>query len=91
MTNQERYKVYLSANRNQWIEGDAIYIRDPARIPEFTHNQLRHLALIATGAINSFDLALLAIDTLTKRGLIPDTLAGRFAAALPEKARKERG
>ena len=89
--NSEIDHLNRSANRNQWIEGDAIYIRDPARIPEFTHNQLRHLALIATGAINSFDLALLAIDTLTNRGLVPDTLAGRFAAALPEKARKERG
>ena len=87
--NSEIDHLNRSANRNQWIEGNAIYIRDPARISEFTHDQLRHLALIATGAINSFDLALLAINALTKRGLVADTLAQSFVAALPEAARKK--
>ena len=86
--NSEIDSLVRSENRNQWIEADAIYIRDPARLSEFTHDQLRQMALVATGALASFDLALLALDALTERGLIPSDLSQSFATSLPQSARK---
>jgi FkbM family methyltransferase len=68
---------------DQLIDGDAVYLRHPGKIDSFTDAQVMHLALLAAGVFNSHSAALLALDELVRRKLVPANLPERYADALP--------
>ncbi len=86
--NSQIKRLKRTQNRNQIVDGDAIYIRDPARIDDLSDQQIRHFAILATAVFQSYDLALYCLDALVRRGAAPDNLPRRFVDALPEDARK---
>ena len=86
--NSQISRLNRKNNRNQIIDGDAVYIRDPARIAELSHEKLRHFAILATDVFQSFDLALHILDVLVERGCVSEDLPARYVEALPANARK---
>jgi FkbM family methyltransferase len=57
---------------NQLLEADLVYVRDFRRLDLFSPEQLKHLALIAHHCYGSFDLALLCLGELERRGALVD-------------------
>lgn len=74
--------------RDQLIDGDAVFIRDPAGIDEWSDHQVAMLAVFSASVFASHSLCLFCIDTLTARGRVPADLAARYVDALPEMLRK---
>lgn len=66
----------LSSNRkingikNQLIDGDAVYIRDPRKLTQYNTDMLKKFLLLAHFVFDSKDLAILILDELVKRGVV---------------------
>lgn len=56
---------------NQLLEADLVYVRDFTKPEAMSDTQLKHLALIAHMAYQSFDLAVRCIHQLQQRGSLP--------------------
>ncbi|MEU7590399.1 FkbM family methyltransferase [Micromonospora sp. NPDC049230] len=56
---------------NQAVDGDAVYIRNPAA-PEMTTGQLKNLAIFADAVFFSFELVIRCLDILAARGVVTD-------------------
>lgn len=54
--------------RNQLLDGDAIFIRDLLDMKDKPDEELKHLAVLADAVMESYDLALKALDILEARG-----------------------
>ncbi len=81
--NSQIDRLKRSVNRNQVIDADAVYIRDLG-VPDLLNDeQLKHLAILAAGVFESFDLALHCIDLLVKRCAVPESTPAEFASCLP--------
>ncbi|MCP3969359.1 MAG: FkbM family methyltransferase [Rhodobacteraceae bacterium] len=70
-------------HRNQLIDGDAVFVRDPRRLAELGDEQLKHLAIAADAVFQSYDLALFAVAALVERGAVPARVMRRYAPGLP--------
>jgi FkbM family methyltransferase len=70
--------------RNQLIDGDAVYIRDPETCADWTDEQLKHLAVAAAGVFASPDLAVFCLDRLVERGAIAGDVPAGFVDLLPK-------
>lgn len=57
-------------NRNQLIDGDAVFIRDLRTPDAYSDEDLKHLALLADGCFTSFDLTVRCLSLLAQRGVI---------------------
>lgn len=68
-------------NRQQLIDGDAIYIRDLRQIAQFTERQLRVLFVFAARMLRSEDLVLYALAELVRRNLESPQVMDDFAAS----------
>lgn len=65
---------------NQLLEADMVYVRDFSKPDLMDDTQLKHLALIAHMAYQSYDLAVRCIAILQQRGrLSPDALTTYFS------------
>lgn len=62
---------------NQLLEADLVYVRDFRRLDLLVDEQLKHLALIAHHCYGSFDLALLCLLELERRGALA-AVRGRY-------------
>nr|WP_228140866.1 FkbM family methyltransferase [Aliarcobacter thereius] len=66
----------LSSNRkingikNQLIDGDAVYIRDPRKLTQYDTDMLKKFLLLAHFVFDSKDLAILILDELVKRDVV---------------------
>lgn len=70
--------------RNQMVDGDAVYIRDPREISEWSEDQIKLLAIAAAGVFNSYDLVIFCMDQLVARGVIAQTAPEDFFKKLPK-------
>ncbi|MEL6609457.1 MAG: FkbM family methyltransferase [Pseudomonadota bacterium] len=68
--------------RSQLLDGDAVFIRDLRQPEALSDDQLAHLALLADGVFQSFDLVIHCLDLLVARGA-PADLPDRYIALLP--------
>jgi len=55
---------------SQLVDGDAVFIRDFSDPEVYSNEQLKHLALLADSAFSSYDLSLVCLEELIKRGVI---------------------
>jgi FkbM family methyltransferase len=55
---------------NQLLEADLVYVRDFRRLDLLVDEQLKHLALVAHHCYGSFDLALISLLELERRGAL---------------------
>ncbi|MBJ3763017.1 FkbM family methyltransferase [Maribius pontilimi] len=70
-------------HRNQLIDGDAIFIRDLLEPDAVDDEKLKHLAILADGVLESFDLAVRCLDLLIARGRVAQEAAERYVDLLP--------
>lgn len=71
-------------HRNQVIDGDAVYIRDPGHWNDWSNEQLKHLAISAATVFESHDLALFCLDKLVSRKAIPESFPEAYVDCLPD-------
>jgi len=83
-----RDQLRARANRNQVIDGDAIYLRDLGADTPLGDDKLAHLAILSAAVFESHDLVLWALEQLTDRGTIPQSVGDAYLAALPPELTK---
>lgn len=86
--NSQQYSINRPIIRSQWIDGDAIYIRDLGKLDNYSDDQLRHLSLLACGVFESYDVTLFCLDELVKRGAIDASIPEDFVNTFPAKMRE---
>ena len=69
----------------QLLETDMIYVRDFSRPENMAVEQWKHLALVAHHCYGSYDLALKAVISLMKLGVLPEDASKRYLAGLPAR------
>lgn len=75
--------------QNQALDADAIFIRDISDPAQVSSKQLRHLAVLAEGVLESFDLVIKCLDVLAEREEVDPELPKRYADGLPKALRKD--
>lgn len=86
--NSQQYSINRPIIRSQWIDGDAIYIRDLGKLDNYSDDQLRHLSLLACGVFESYDVTLFCLDELVKRGALGASIPEDFVNTFPAKMRE---
>lgn len=89
--NSQRHKMRRRAFRNQLLDGDAVYVRDPVGIKDWTGEQVKQLAMAAAGMFSSLDLAVACLDELVRRKIIAAEAPARFVDQLPAWMLKPEG
>ena len=69
----------------QLLETDMVYVRDFSRPENMGVEQWKHLALVAHHCYGSYDLALKAVISLMKLGVLPEDASKRYLAGLPAR------
>lgn len=77
---QQMFKPRL---KNQLMDGDAVYIRDPLKIDDWSDEQIKQLAVAAAGVFDSLDLTFHCLDALIAREVLPETATQDFLEQLP--------
>lgn len=67
---------------NQLLEADMVYARDFVHAERMSHEQLKHLVLIAHYCYRSFDLALRCVLLLERRKAVPAGTRQRYLGLL---------
>lgn len=75
--------------QNQALDADAIFIRDISDPESVSSKQLRHLAVLADGVFESFDLVVKCLDILVERGEVDPELPRHYVDSLPPVLRKD--
>jgi FkbM family methyltransferase len=70
--------------RNQWMDGDAVYIRDMEDLGAWTDDQLCHLAILAGCVFDSQDLCVRCLDHLVERGVVAPEVPSAYVDLLPD-------
>ncbi|MGJ8616865.1 MAG: FkbM family methyltransferase, partial [Sulfitobacter sp.] len=86
--NSLRSKMRSKHFRNQLVDGDAVYIRDPSTIEDWTDEQVKQLTIAAAGVFNSLDLVIYCMDQLVARGVLPPQAPKAFFKTLPKWIKK---
>lgn len=76
-------RLRARANRNQLIDGDAVYLRDLGAEAPMPDDKLAHLAVLAAAVFDSHDLVLWCIERLAQAGTIDAEVGEAYLAALP--------
>lgn len=87
--NSMRAKMTSKHFRNQMVDGDLVYIRDPATMSDWSDEQIKQLAIAAAGVFNSLDLVIYCMDQLAARGVIATGAPKAFFKTLPKWIRKQ--
>ncbi len=85
----QSHRLLISENRDQLLDGDAVYIRDLADKASIDDEGLAHLAVLASGVFASHTLVLACLDELAARGRIPVETATRYVDLLPARLRRD--
>ena len=86
--NSQIDRLRRTAHRNQIIDADAVYLRDLGQPDALPTEKIRHLAILAAGVFDSFDLAVFCLDMLVARGVLNPGAPARFVDLLPMELRK---
>lgn len=70
--------------QNQLTDIDGVFIKDMTQPETLSDDQLKQMALLATGVIQSYDLTIAAIWELEKRSLVPEDVREDFIALIEE-------
>jgi len=75
-------------HRNQLIDGDAVYVRDPGKCSNWSDEQFKHLAVAAAAIFESHDLVLFCLDNLVQRKAIEAIFPAAYVGSLPPEMTK---
>ncbi|MEM7317727.1 MAG: FkbM family methyltransferase [Pseudomonadota bacterium] len=81
--NSQRHRMKNKVFRNQILDGDAVYIRNPENMAEWTNEQVRQLATASAGVFASYDLTVACLDELAQRGVVDNSAPQKFVDLLP--------
>lgn len=81
--NSQSRQMRSKAFRSQMIDGDAVYIRNPETIDDWSDEQVKQLAIASAGMFDSFDLTVFCLDHLINRGVAEAVVAEQFMSCLP--------
>ena len=81
--NSQRKKMWYPAFRTQLIDGDAVYIRNPETMSDWTDEQVKNLALASAAVFFSLDLTVYCLDEMVRRKLVDENVPERFLSVLP--------
>ena len=81
--NSRANRMKSQAFSNQLIDGDAVYIRNPETIADWSDDQVIALLVAAAGVFDSHDLAVFCLDELQRRGRVEDGVQDSYLDALP--------
>ncbi len=87
--NSQSDRLVKSENRDQLLDGDAVYIRDVTRMSDIDDDGLSHLAVLASSVFGSHSLAIACLDALAGRGRIGPDLAAQYVDRLPKRLLRE--
>lgn len=88
LRNSQSSRLAGQRNRDQLVDGDAVYLRHPGHIAALTDAQLMHLAILAAAVFASHTAVIAALDELVRRVVIAPGLPGAYVDALPPEFRK---
>jgi len=74
---------------DQLVDGDAVYLRHPGHVADWSDAQLMHCALLAASVFGSHSLVLWALDDLIRRKACADDLPARYVDLLPDSLLSE--
>ncbi len=89
LPSQFKNRFTKRAIASQLLDGDAVYIRRLDDIENVSSEQLKYLTLAADSIFLSYDLVLMCLDELARRGEVGDRLPLRYFRMLPRKLKKE--
>ena len=89
MPNSQFARLKWRANADQLVDGDAVYLRHPGVLGDYTDAQLMHLALLAGTVFDSQSTVVYALDELVRRGAAPENLPAAYVDALPGAYRRD--
>ncbi|MEL6582914.1 MAG: FkbM family methyltransferase [Pseudomonadota bacterium] len=75
----------LRRHRNQLFDGDAAFIRFPDKAAELGSEALKHFALLADTALQSFDIAVVCLERLVDLGAITSRDLQRYIGFVPHR------
>lgn len=87
IANSQSARLKTRRVADQMIDGDAVYLRDPTRMAEWTDEQIKHLAILAASTFASHSLTVHCLDLLAARGAVAPDLPGLYVDALPPEFR----
>lgn len=88
ISNSQTERLRRRSLRNQAIDGDAVFIRDISKPDQVTSEQLKHLAIMADGVFESYDLAIKCLDLLVERGELDTNFPKIYVDGLPDAVKK---
>ena len=94
LRNSQQHRLRHRYVRDQLIDGDAVYLRDISRPEDYSHEQLVHLAILASAVFESHSLVLFCLDELARRKIVDAELSSDYVDVLPAEMRldvKRRG
>lgn len=87
--NSQIARLRRRANRNQMIDGDAVYLRDLSLPETLATEDLMHLALLASAVFHSHDLVIYLLDELVRREAVAPDLPAAYVDELPASLRRD--
>lgn len=87
LPNSQAARLVRRRHADQLIDGDAVYLRHPGTLPDWTDAQVMHLALLACTCFASHSLVLRCLDDLVRRGTVTADLPAAYVDALPAELR----
>ena len=73
----------LRRNKNQSVDGDVVFLKNLFAIQDYATEKLKHLAILSDSVFESFDIVVLSMEILAKRGEIQQSVIDGYIARLP--------
>lgn len=83
LNSSRRKMLSAAATKDQLIDGDVVFIRDPAQIAGWSDPQVLHMCILAATVFSSHSLVLYCLDEAVRRGLARRKVLDYYLAALP--------
>ncbi|MBO9449799.1 FkbM family methyltransferase [Tropicibacter sp. R16_0] len=70
-------------HQNQFVDGDAVFVRGLLQLDQQPSEALKHLAILADAVFQSYDLGVQALTVLAERGVVQDRQVHDYIDNLP--------
>ena len=89
LNNSQFKRLNVGGNRNQLVDGDAVYICNLLEPEKVTSKQIRMLAMAAHEIFRSYDLTTRCLDILVERKEVEANTPERYVDNLPQHFRRD--
>ncbi len=89
MKNSQSDRLIRRRVLDQLVDGDAVYIRNVSEPENLDVDQLKHMAILASGVFGSHSLAIYCLDELVARKAVAADLPKRYVDLMPAELRND--